>query len=630
MAGSLAGLFAGLLLVGPSGAAAAGVARGHLDAVRACESYGAVAPAGNQALASAAVVAAAADARRAALSQQKWLPLAGALSSLRRMSDAMLTPAQRATAARDRATVEGACSALGLRSGTIRSPRGASDDQLDANTATAYEYFIAHTSLTPVQVAGLEGNLLYESGGALDPAQVQYGCSLPPGPCGVGIAQWTDPGPRFDALAALARSEAVAWSTLGVQLQFVWQELTGTMAGAGDALKSCTTTACSTQVVEDYYEIPAEPSASYGARLANANEILAAYQDIPLASPIATVPNADGRLETFAVGSNGQSYSSWQTSPNGNWTQWTPIGGSTPLPPTAALSTSVNADGRLQMFVVAANGRSYSSWQTSPNGAWTGWSPLGGGALPAGAPIAVAPNADGRLQMFAVAASGRSYSSWQVKPNGNWTQWSLLAGGKLPAGDSISVGRNADGRLEMFAVGANGRSYSSWQVKPNGNWTQWSPLGGGALPPGAPIAVAPNADGRLEMFAVGANGRSYSSWQVKPNGNWTQWSPLGGGALPPGAPISTGRNADGRLEMFALAGNDRAYTSWQTTPDGNWTTWSPIWGAPMPAAAPISVGSNADGRLQIFVVAADGLSNSSWQTGTQGTWTAWALLGGMA
>ena len=492
----------------------------------------------------------------------------------------MLTPAQTSAAARDRASIEAACATTGVNGEVTHTPLGTSGDPLDANTATAYEYFIAHTSLTPVQVAGLEGNLLYESGGALDPAQVQFGCPLPPGPCGVGIAQWTDPGPRFDALVLLARADGVAWSTLGVQVQFVWEELTGTLAGAGVALKSCTTTSCSTAVVEDDYEIPADPAASYAARLANANEILAAYQDIPLASPIATAPNADGRLEMFAVGRNGRSYSSWQTSPNGNWTQWTPLGGTTPLPATAPISVAPNADGRLQMFAVADNGRSYSSWQTSPNGTWTGWSPLGGGVLPAGAPI--------------------------------------------------SVGRNADGRLEMFAVAANGRSYSSWQLKPNGNWTVWSPLGRGALPAAAPISVAPNADGRLQMFAIADNGRSYSSWQLQPNGNWTGWSLLGGGALPVGAPISVGRNADGRLEMFAIAGNSRAYTSWQTSPNGNWTQWSPIWGGALPPAAPISVAPNADGRLQIFVVAGNGLSNSSWQTGSNGTWTAWALLGGMA
>ena len=541
--------------------------------------YRAVSRAANQALSSAAVEASATDARTAARSNRRWLPLAEALSSLTRMSDAMLTPAQTSAAARDRASIEAACATTGVNGEVTHTPLGTSGDPLDANTATAYEYFIAHTSLTPVQVAGLEGNLLYESGGALDPAQVQFGCPLPPGPCGVGIAQWTDPGPRFDALVLLARADGVAWSTLGVQVQFVWEELTGTLAGAGVALKSCTTTSCSTAVVEDDYEIPADPAASYAARLANANEILAAYQDIPLASPIATAPNADGRLEMFAVG---------------------------------------------------RNGRSYSSWQTSPNGTWTGWSPLGGGVLPAGAPISVGRNADGRLEMFAVAANGRSYSSWQTSPNGNWTGWSLLGGGVLPAAAPIAIGRNADGRLEMFAVAANGRSYSSWQLKPNGNWTVWSPLGRGALPAAAPISVAPNADGRLQMFAIADNGRSYSSWQLQPNGNWTGWSLLGGGALPVGAPISVGRNADGRLEMFAIAGNSRAYTSWQTSPNGNWTQWSPIWGGALPPAAPISVAPNADGRLQIFVVAGNGLSNSSWQTGSNGTWTAWALLGGMA
>jgi hypothetical protein len=157
-------------------------------------------------------------------------------------------------------------------------------DPLNANTTAAWTKLLAITTLSRVQIAGLEGNLLYESGSALNPKQVQFGCHLPPGPCGVGIAQWTDPGPRFSALVAFANSKGVSWSTLDVQLQFVWHELLTTPSFGLSALKACTTTSCATLTVERKYERPtnqstscSDPNASFCRRLADANSIFSVY-----------------------------------------------------------------------------------------------------------------------------------------------------------------------------------------------------------------------------------------------------------------------------------------------------------------------------------------------------------------
>ncbi len=515
----------------------------------------------------------------------------------------------------------------------IRTRQLTTADPLDANTAIAYQYFVTHTSLTPVQVAGLEGNLLYESGGALNPAQIQFGCTLPPDYCGAGIAQWTDPGPRFSALEALARSEGVAWSTLNVQLQFVWRELTGTYAGAGSTLEGCSTTTCSTSVVEDDYEIPADPPASYQARLANANEILSAY-GVTLTSPISVAPNADGDLQMFAIGDNGQSYSSWQTAPNGSWTPWAPLGGAFPLPAAAPVAVAPNADGRLELFVVGRSGQTYSSWQTTPNGHWTSWAPLEDTfQLPPGDHLSAARDTAGEVHLFTVAGNGQSYSKSQTTPNGHWTQWTALGGiVELPAAAPASVAPNADGRLQLFVVGGNGQAYTSWQVRQTGNWAAWSPLGGAsALPPAAPIAVAPNPDGRLQAFVVGTNGQTYSSWQQSPNGQWSPWAALGGTlALPAGAPLSAARDAGGELQLFAVSTGGQAYFASQSSANGNWNPWAALGGGlALPPAAPVTVAANADGRLQAFAVNSVGQSYSSWQSGLTGSWTTWSPLGGV-
>ena len=86
----------------------------------------------------------------------------------------------------------------------------------------------------------------------------------------------------------------------------------------------------------------------------------------------------------------------------------------------------------------------------------------------------VAKNADGRLEVF-VRAADRSLSHiWQTTPNGNWSGWASL-GGWI---DRLDVDQNNDGRLEVFTRGADGALRNIWQTTPNGNWSGWNSLGG--------------------------------------------------------------------------------------------------------------------------------------------------------
>ena len=279
--------------------------------LRTCESYRAARGAVDQLKESVDLRRAADQAVAAAATDPSWGPVACAVASVAGLPDASLSNRQIARANAAAKVIDMACSAVGVRVASSLAKATTTPDPLNSSTATAWQYFSANTSLTPVQIAGLEGNLLEESGGALNPAQVQFGCKLPPGPCGVGIAQWTDPGNRYGGLVALANANHVAWSTLGVQLQYVWQELTSTPGYGLTSLRECTNTDCATLVVETEYERPSnqstdcsDPNASYCRRLANANEILAAYSSTPPPPPayVAAI-NGCGALVERSVGS---------------------------------------------------------------------------------------------------------------------------------------------------------------------------------------------------------------------------------------------------------------------------------------------------------------------------------------
>ena len=187
---------------------------------------------------------------------------------------------------------------------------------LPANASTAWSYFTGQ-GLTPVQTAGLVGNLMGESSINPDALQVvkvggkNYTCPAPPATpeakvtCGVGIAQWTNPSGRLSGLTTLARAQSTPWDNL---FDAAALRLAGTdqlLLGALKQLEACTDTSCATKVVEQQYERPADEAnttcstssqPSYCRRLDDANEVLASYGPPPRRRPPPCPGSVWGRL----------------------------------------------------------------------------------------------------------------------------------------------------------------------------------------------------------------------------------------------------------------------------------------------------------------------------------------------
>jgi RHS repeat-associated protein len=113
--------------------------------------------------------------------------------------------------------------------------------------ATAYAFFEAH-GLTSIQTAGVIGNLTWESEG-FNPAKYQDG-----GGPGRGLAQWTYGSSRWQGLVALAATEGKQWTDLGVQLDFIWQELNTTYASCLSSLEGAKSITDATEIFEQSYE----------------------------------------------------------------------------------------------------------------------------------------------------------------------------------------------------------------------------------------------------------------------------------------------------------------------------------------------------------------------------------------
>jgi hypothetical protein len=149
---------------------------------------------------------------------------------------------------------------------------------------------------------------------------------------------------------------------------------------------------------------------------------------------VAVAPLPDGRLELWAVTQSGGILSSWKETPdpNANWAQWFDFLAYRPgLPaPVRQVAMAPLQDGRLEAWAVTSNGDLFSTWKvdTDPNADWEPWMDFIAevGALPAPVrSVTVAPLSDGRLTVWVVTTTGGVYATSKVNadPNGNWGPW---------------------------------------------------------------------------------------------------------------------------------------------------------------------------------------------------------------
>jgi hypothetical protein len=336
--------------------------------------------------------------------------------------------------------------------------------------------------------------------------------------------------------------------------------------------------------------------------------------------------NTDGRLELFLVRADGSIWHKWQEVAGGGWSGWHSLGSGF----LCTIAVGRNADGRLEVFTLTNGGFMSHRYQTSPGGGWGAWEDLGGPFVATN--IAVAANLDGRLQVFAVSSSiatpDRLFTKWQ-RTVGGWSTWADLGG---PVSTAPAVGRNADGRLEVFAGYNDHAVYHAWQESANGTWSGWASLGSPVQNPRfAQPAVGLNEDGRMEIYVpafpfLQGESELWHRYQTSSSGpSWGSWLNFGGATLL--SVPSVASNADGRQEFFVIRSPDRAmWHKYQLAPNAGWSAWLDFGGAPF-SSYPVSI-RNPSGRLEVFAIGLNDLNVwHKWQLAANSGWSAWFSLG---
>ncbi|WP_263366442.1 hypothetical protein [Edaphobacter bradus] len=190
--------------------------------------------------------------------------------------------------------------------------------------------------------------------------------------------------------------------------------------------------------------------------------------------------NLNGRLEVFGV-SGGNVYHIWQTLSNG-WSSWGEIAANSGQTLNGWLQLARNVAGDLYLFALDSNGNVWSNWQSSPSGGWqTSWTelPIPSSAIKPG--FVAGQNANGRFELFGVGSDANVYHMW-ITSSGTWNSNWVTITGNVPAGGfdpHLMVGNTNDGRLQVFAIGKNSPSdiYTNWQASISGSWTNWADFG---------------------------------------------------------------------------------------------------------------------------------------------------------
>jgi len=183
---------------------------------------------------------------------------------------------------------------------------------LSANEHTAYSYFV-NKGLTPVQAAGIVGNLMQES--SVVPTAVEYG-----GGPGRGIAQWSAGG-RWDSssgdnMTSYANQHGVSRTSLTAQLDFIWFELENFPGYGLGRLESATTVTSAVTAFQNDYELCG--ACAQTRRIQYANQVLAAWGSSSTNDP---PPSADSTCYSATLDRDMPANACVQSAADGNWYQ---------------------------------------------------------------------------------------------------------------------------------------------------------------------------------------------------------------------------------------------------------------------------------------------------------------------
>jgi hypothetical protein len=340
-------------------------------------------------------------------------------------------------------------------------------------------------------------------------------------------------------------------------------------------------------------------------------------------TPISVVARYPEHLDVFAVAANGRTMSDWWDR-NSGWAGWFQVSGGIASPGGhgSPITSIARYSGHLDLFVVGTDNRVYSCWWDVSSG-WSNWFALGGITAAAGSTVNVVARYTDHLDLFTTASDGKIMSTWWDARSG-WAGWFQVSGGVAAAGATVTAIARYPFHLDLFTVGTDNRIYSCWWDDRSG-WSGWFQPGSLVARPDSTVTVVARYPDHLDLFTTASDGKIMSTWWDARSGWAAGWFQVSGGVASPGSPVTAISRYSNHLDLFVVGTNNRIYSTWWHDTTG-WAGWFNVSGGIAKPGSEVAAISRVTEHIDVFVVGSDGIVYSTWWDGSGG-WAGWFQLG---
>ncbi|WP_416874728.1 trypsin-like serine protease [Kitasatospora sp. SC0581] len=238
-------------------------------------------------------------------------------------------------------------------------------------------------------------------------------------------------------------------------------------------------------------------------------------------SPIAVDSVAIGdTVHAYAVGSDGKVYTR-DGKVGGAWTAWSEVPGG--AGGAQGVTAAVRGGSTVSLQIIGSDGSLYSTHVDYAGGGWRGsWDQVGVNRLKS---ITSATTADGVVHVFAINEDLRVYGR-DYRPDGSWTPWGEIPGGAVGVQGITAAARG--NTVDLQIIGGAGDLFTTYAYYGGSGWDpQWQKVSDNRLK-----AISSSAEGNVVHFvAVNEDTKVYTRDADYNAGKWTPWTEVPGGAF---------------------------------------------------------------------------------------------------
>jgi hypothetical protein len=340
------------------------------------------------------------------------------------------------------------------------------------------------------------------------------------------------------------------------------------------------------------------------------------------ATPIHVVARYPTHLDVFAVAANGRTMSTWWDQ-NSGWAGWFHVSGGYASPGGSGSPVTAIArySGHLDLFTVGTDNRVWSTWWDSRTG-WAQWFPIGTLSCRPGSTVNVVCRFSDHIDLFTTASDGKIMSTWWDAAGG-WANWFPVSGGVASPGSPVTAIARYPSHLDLFTVGTDNRVWSTWWDERTG-WAGWFPIGNMVCRPGSTVNAVSRYPDHIDLFTTASDGKIMSTWWDV-QGGWAGWFHVSGGLASPGSPITAIARGTGHLDLFTIGTDNRVYSTWWDAA-GGWGNWFNVSGGIGKPGGQVEAISRINNHIDVFTIGTDNRVYSTWWD-VSGGWAGWFALG---